>query len=496
MNARGALRRLANDKHLPYYVLGALSLLYLVPIWGAPYLVMQDVPGHVELGCELVGLWKGDKTFTDVLFVHPQPWANSLASLLLGVIMLVVPGYTAMKIALSMYVLLWPLSVALLLRSFGRSPWLALIALPTTLDMAWAWGFYNFLLAKPVWCLCLVATRRFATTGGLRRGLELTALLVLLFLSHSLLWLLCLAQAPLIGVLKSPTWKRVVVGPWPFLLAGAISYPFFKTTYVPDGEIKNWFTPGKAWDEAWSNLGKLNSGDGDERAWWLALAALVLVFVAAGARMWRETDRDRVALLLCACTALCAYLYGPMAVPQASIIAQRLLVYGVVLLVACAPSPSRVIAPVIAVIMLVAAVVHTSDLTRMYRGFSREEMGDFEALLAKAPKNGRLATLYTNPLSKWGVHADMWHWPKLHCSIGHGYTDDVFAYRKQAFVELTPAARKRGFEVQSPGPSPDRLKRFDALLVRGDVRAVTPALSVLEPLGSTGTWHLFKVKKQ
>jgi hypothetical protein len=492
---RGLWRLWKTDPRAPFYVVGALSLLYLVPIWGAPYLVMQDVAGHVELGCELVGLWKNDPRFTDVLFVHPQPWANSLPSVLLGVIMLVVPGYTAMKLALSVYVILWPLSVALLLRSFGRSPWLALIALPTTLCMAWAFGFYNFLLAKPVWCLCLIATRRFAVQGGLRRGLELAALLVLLFLSHSLLWLLCLAQAPLIGVLKSPTLKRVLVGPWPFLLAGAISYPFFKATHVEGGEIKHWFTPGKAWDDAWSNLGMLNDGDGDERAWWLALAALVLVFCAAGARLWRETDRDRIALFLCACVAGYAYLYGPMAVPQASIIAQRVLVFGVVLLVASAPSPAVVVAPVMALVMTIATVVHVADTTRMYRGFSREEMGDFEALLAKAPKDGRLATMYTTPLSKWGRHAAMWHWPKLHCSTGHGYTDDVFAYRKQAFVELTPEARKRGFEVQSPGANPDRLKRFDALLLRGDERAIAPARPVLEKLGSTGTWHLYKVRK-
>lgn len=480
----------------PLLVIAFLASFYLLPLWGARYTIMQDVPAHVEIGCQLLHIWRGDPVFTSALFVHGQPWANSLPSVLLAGLLAVVPSFAAVKIALSFYVIAWPLSVALLLRSFGRSPWLALLCLPTTLDFTWAFGFYNFLLAKPLFCLALVYARGVAMDGGAKRGLVLAAILTLLFTSHSLIWILAMGSASLILLLRAESIRTSIARSWPLALSVGASVPFFYHTFSsPSPGATTFRTPLRSLESTWEDLGSLNKSHGDEIAWILALVLLVVVVVTAGRRPLREKGRDRTVLGLLGVFLYIAYIFGPVTLPQVEIVAQRLPVFAAVLLCACAPAPRRALVPVLTFGMAVAAFIHAGDLTRNYRAFSAIEMGNFEELIKLAPPRGRMGTDFQWTTSPYGRENAAWHWPKLYCLYGGGITDDTFAYRHTAFVEVRPEARARGFVTPPNRLRPAALAKYSSFLYRGTAAGERPAKGSLELIGTTGTWRLSKIRK-
>ena len=198
-----------------------------------------------------------------------------------------------------------------------------------------------------------------------------------------------------------------------------------------------------------------------------------------------------------------AALKGPVVLPQVSVVAPRLTALGVAFLFLALPLPAatpvpRALGRVIAAVMLAAMAVFSFQLAQHWRAFSHDEMGDFEDLVARVPAGVRVGTRIPTPFSVHGPHNALWHWPKLACLTSGSFTDDTFAYRATAFVELTPQARARGFIVKNASRVDDAaLDAFGALLVHGDdaEAARTQALGKgrLRPISSTGTWHLFAV---
>jgi hypothetical protein len=491
------MSQLHHRSPLPFYVIGAVASIYLLPLWSARYLVAQDLPAHVELGCQILHVWRGDPDFTSVLFLRPQPWPNSLPNILLAGLLALVPSFTAAKIALSLYVIAWPLSVALLLKSFNRSPWLALLCLPTTLDMGWSFGFFNFVMAKPVFCIALAAARGAAVKGGLRRGIGLAGALTLLFTCHSLIWLVALGCSGLILLLRAPSLSKSIARAWPLAVTGLASVPFFAFTFTaPKGAFNRttWQSPALAISTAWENLGSMTPTHGDEIAWSAALLALFFVIITAKRSALREGGRDRLVLIALTVVTIAAYLFGPTELPGVQVVAQRVLGFSVVLACACAPNPRRLAVPALALGMTAAAALHALDASRSYRAFSASEMGNFEELLGRAPPRGRIATHFQWTTSPYGPHNAAWHWPKLYCLTGHGFTDDMFSYGNVTVIAVRPEARAAGFVMPLHRMQPAVLARYTALLTRGNAAAERPIQGALKFVGAAGSWRLSTVE--
>ncbi len=518
------------------WVTSALALALTLPLWLARFPVAQDLPAHVETAAQIRGLLAGDHATTTMYRLQALPWPNALPTLALAPLLSVVDGLLAAKALVAVGIVLWPLSLLLLFSRLGRSPWLALLTLPTCLDLSFGYGFLHFIVGKPLWALTLVAAVDAGRQATARRLLLLCGALVALFHTHLLLFATAIPACLVLIVTVAPAARgtaptatatptarhraaallAVVGGALPAVVWWR-GMPRATTTDEPAT-----FLPlGEALARVWTNAGDLNAGAIDGVPWTVCAAAFVVV-IADGARRSdaapragaapaaqapQAARRDTAALALVALALAAFSLLGPVRTAHVSVIAERFVALAVALALGLPQGGlSRRAVVVVVTGAALATTVAVVDLTRHWRAFSTRDMGDFDALLAQIPDGARVATHYASALSPHGRHNAAWHWPKL-VALGGGVTDDSFAWRATSVVALRPGARAQ----RSPGLDGAALRGWDFLLVRtagtapfGEQRhqpavASDPALSrrlrrlPLSLVISTGTWTLYRV---
>src|SRR6185437_5090436 len=79
------------------------------------------------------------------LRLRPVPYI--LFYLVIHLLMFIVSIETANKIFLTIYLLLFPLSILMVARALRRSPWLALGGFALAFNQTWIYGFESYLMA-------------------------------------------------------------------------------------------------------------------------------------------------------------------------------------------------------------------------------------------------------------------------------------------------------------------------------------------------------------
>lgn len=494
-------------------VVEAALLLLVTPyvwlLWSVEFPMMQDLGGHLEIGY-LYGLVNDGGSSTYV--AQSAPWPNTLGPWALSHLGPLLGYLTAAKLLLTLYLLTWPLTVSLVARALDRSPWLAILAIPAALDANWAFGFFNYILAKPLLMLSLYAAIRLARGPDeeqsdlplwkrrrIRWGAALTALLILTFLTHALVWLVTMAGCGFALLVFSSGWKRLT-HQLPLVLVAPIMLPYQLTAGGRDGRW-SWNNPEHAFDTLWEDFAHLNTGHGEEWAF-ATLFALWLCLMALPSRPRFSTQ----AFLLSSIVVLfLGYMFGPRHITGVDVIVQRqlFLVWTFMMLL-----PATTLAfPHRLFLFLggaIAILPHVHLTHANYVAFNTHDMGDFSQLLEQIPPGATLAVAYTRQFrgrSAYGDHAPLWHWPKLHHVRHGGRTSDSFAFRPYSTITLSPEARARGLDLQeyrwvvrSDGT---HLGGWDYQLKRGFADDPPPLEQHHEALiGQTGHWYLFKLREE
>ena len=500
------LQRLgATQEGQAWLLLGLGALPYVWLLFSVQYLPMQDLPGHIELSYLHDRVSAGDPAFTGNYRIAPQPWPNSLSTLLLSLFGGALGFPVGVKLILALYVLTWPLSLGLLARSLGRTPALALLALPTIVDFNWAIGFLNYLLAKPVTVAALVGALWFCRRPSPGRGAALFGLLTLSFIAHAIAYAVAMAGAGLAIVYFSRRWRRLT-NLWPVVLACAVPYRYVAAqarAKAPGSWSWYDFDTGIPW--GWNHLGDLGSSNFEEWTYVISFALWLLVF------LWQQhrpdgrgdgphAESSSLFLWLGGFLLFVLYGWGPAHMPNVAIICPRLLVFAwVLMLLLPLGMPSGWRRAVVVAGMCLAVGLHVGGTSSRYARFNRVEMAGFEELVRMIPPGKALAVHYARLQSPFAKHAAMWHWPKLHTvwNGGGARTDDSFASRSTSFVTLTEPALATGTFTGSPGLNPGALARWDYLLVHGGDRPGIAAAvaSVATPVGTRSEWHLYRIRK-
>ncbi len=483
----------------------AVSVVVAVPLVAVRFPIGQDLPAHTETAAQILALWRGDADVAAHYVLHGLPWPNALPTMALAALMTVIDGVDAARLMTGLGLVLWPTSLALLCRPLGRSPLWALAALPTTYDLAFAYGFFHFVVGKPLWALVLAHAVDTARSSDVRKVVVLALLLPVLFCTHLLLGLSAVALSMVIIVVIGDGWRRriagvvtCVVGAVPALwwMHGQPTAPKDSLIALPLAEAVN---------HLWANLGDIAPDHSDSGPW--LLAAVVVAIAVIGALVhgpWRAGWRSRETLLFLTLGLLTLgfALLGPIRTAQASVVAERFSSLGVALLVLAVPITIdhgrrwQRLAVVAAGIII--AVVMAAGTTSRWRAFNHHEMGDFDALLQRIPAGTATATHFVRPLSVNGRFNVLWHWPKL-VALRGGVTDDSFAWRATCVVGLRDSAtppRRRALRANEPFSSKG-LVGFDQLLVQGHDRRIDAAVrsGLLTPMMSTGVWHLLRINQ-
>jgi hypothetical protein len=196
------------DRHLAvlYGVLGALTVLAIVPVWLPDWLALFDYGGYLHQGA-VIADWQLQPRYTQLFDRVSYPTPVWLVPNLLSVLALGVDVDTAGRILLTLGIGSVPWAALLLARAAGHSQWLALGT------AAWMWhhdvalGHLPMVLALPL----LLALLALHLHGLKHRGpwplLGLVVGLAVLAVLHPLPWLVVALGLPALGLLT-----RVGVG--------------------------------------------------------------------------------------------------------------------------------------------------------------------------------------------------------------------------------------------------------------------------------------------
>jgi hypothetical protein len=492
-------------------VVGLLAAVSTLPLWLARFPVAQDLPAHIETAAQIRALVAGDPTISAKYVLHGLPWPNALPTLLLAALTDVVDGLVAARVLIAVGVAAWPVALALLLRRLGRPALLAVLAVPTAFDLSFAYGFIHFVVGKPLWVLTLVATIdvvrstpaprssgavawRDAWLPMVRAGLPaagLAALFVALFCTHLLLFATAVPLSAALIVAVRAGWSgRLVAAAG--VVAGALPAVWWWLVAQPPptpGGGYAFRAPFQAVQQLWSNGGDLHPGASDVVPW--VLCACGLAWACLDATPGTATRRQTGVVVLLFAGVGAFALLGPVRTPHVSVVAERFTSLTVALAVGLsARVPSARARRVVVAVAFVAVASLVVDVTRHWRAFAAEDMGDFDGLLARVPPGSRVATHYVTPFSPHGNHNAAWHWPKLVALRGSS-TDDSFAWRSTCVVGLRDGVRP----PRHPRLVDDELSAWDFLLVRGASASADRTLAriALDLVVETGRWRLYRV---
>lgn len=500
-----SLARAQGGERAAYWWIALLSLPYVWLIWRHEFLPMQDLSGHVELSFLHDRLIQGDPAYTPYYRISPQPWPNSLSTLVLSVVGRVVGFEHGVKALLSLYVIAWPLSLAVLARLLGRPPAIAVFTLPTLLDFNWALGFFNYLLAKPLIVLSVCSAISFSRRPTAARGFLLFGVVWLALLGHGLAYIVSGAWCAITIVYFSRGRKRLL-NLWPLALSTLLPVRYFLLQRESPQSPGTWnFPPLDAIFHAfWGNLANLNSSSAEELAYLILMVAWLFT-MAMGGRPDREdsatTRQGSLFVWLSSTILFFGYLFGPMFMPNVDLVAVRVwvLAFGVGLLLPIDLPRPRFARSLPLLAMVASVVVHVRGTHLMYTQFNEIDMQRFSELIDLIPSGKAVLPHYYRNFSAFARESSMWHWPKLYGvrKAKGGHTDDTFAWRTTSYVTLTDKALADGTYVAPLAWDRHFIARWDYVLSCGGPKDWTAydLQELGEHVASRGEWHLFRVRK-
>ena len=172
----------------------------VIPLWSSELLPFMDLPQHLATIRVLAGLddpqvagfYDASLGSTQYLgyyyLVEALAWFSDLD--------------TGNRLALSLYALALPLSLAAYLKAFGRDPAVSLLSVPLVFNTFLFMGFANYVLAFPLIFFALALLRRLMDTFSLGSCIGLALLTLAIFYSHVHAFLIYGLAAGLIGLLS------------------------------------------------------------------------------------------------------------------------------------------------------------------------------------------------------------------------------------------------------------------------------------------------------
>ena len=214
----------------PTWLLGALIIAYLLPIWLFPYFPTQDGVSHVYNSQILTEYRNPDYEFRAYYEINGYPFPNWLSHFALAMLMFVFPPLIAEKVFLSLYVILFPLAMRYFLNaahgyepenlrrdtlrnvdakfaqpnSLTKEPGrhsLVILSFTFIYNYLLLMGFYNFAVSVPLFFLTLGYWYRHRDALNVKRAVLLNLLIVVTYFAHLISYAFSLFSIALLSVL-------------------------------------------------------------------------------------------------------------------------------------------------------------------------------------------------------------------------------------------------------------------------------------------------------
>jgi len=476
-----------------------LTLVSLLPIWLVRFPPLQDYPNHL-LSAHIIAHYNNpnfDYAQNFVLWWRPVP--NVLGALIMAGLARIVAMPLAGKLFLSLYIILFPLSIFYLTNAVDANKLLlGLFSFPLTYSWFFNMGFLNFCLSLPLYFFAVGFWWR--TKSGQQnrviRVVVLGLLTLLIYLSHFITfgaWVITVVLLSLASVGWRTTAKRglLLTG-----LAAIILIPaalIFDTVRTQLGEILDLITPSVI---AFASLSTklaiayrpfISFRTLVEGAILLALLFLYLALLCRNAAQWTATPFLGLALLM-----VSLFLVLPVGFRGPFYIARRLLILAIVLGLPVLYVPARLRWRFVLIgFLVVMSIAHTNVMLGVYRQ-ADAELTDYYAGLQHIPP--RQTVLPILRVHRGYVYYHEHAWAYHHIDHG-GLSPYVFSGRDQLLsyrcrpplpydddVGFAKAMARRNLYVFLSGRASESMKT--ALLIQG-----------FEPYISLGDSVIYKVAR-
>lgn len=475
--------------------LAAFTLLCL-PFWFTPFIPIADLPQHL---CQITlakQVFSGEATHLVIQWYHP----NTLVYLLVAAWMAVLPPIAAGKAVMISIMASWIGAVFYLAHQRRRSVPTAIIASILVFNVAWYWGFINFMVGWPVFVL-LVA--RLGSTQRPVQGWELLVLSAALLLAHSL-WFLMASLLLFLHCLfaRHVPWplRRLRLAWWcPGGLYALVWFVFFNKSVV-----HHRFNTAARWHD--SPLERLDPSylasyvfGGIPTDWTrLFLAGMVLWVIAAAITHGRDFSKnvDRLLLAVGGIIGFCS-LVMPSSFMVTILFSARWMAIACALLILAVPAPRwpRAVSWAFALMLALAMGGVTSF---HWRAIYQQGLPGLAESLEAVPPSAHVIGIDTEPTTKWIRDRPFSHMYAYAQALEGGGLNFSFSEHPSVLV-----VRKQPRELPWPFGVGGRASRmqdahyihFDVAMVHGSEKtqrefAAKPFLSALT---TNGTWRAYQI---
>jgi hypothetical protein len=483
-----------------------LTALILVPVWRQRMLPMLDTPNHLALVRGWHSFHDPSWHISDFFELRLRAVPYMLFYVFIDLAMYVVPIEIANKLFLSIYLILFPLSVLALARTLKRSPWLAVGAFALAFNQNWIYGFSSYLLSTAFFFFALSLLVSFLRDGGRWRAWMLGAVCVLMYFGHVLPWFTFGLCAMAVLALYWRDYKRVVWASTAMLPSLVLAV----LAVVNDKAERAYMKTGESFNGSWHDFPtdvkefprrvmELFPGKLDYVVLGVIAVTVVGLALYYGVGKSQEQRETRVLKWLLIVLGL-TYLSLPYNVNK------PLSWWFISPRVPSLMAPLLLIAPMavidgrkrlLMVPMIIACMVLPLKLARLYKDFSNRNAA-FMRLVEEVPRGKSCFVVYRGMMR--GVSSEeksgdpatsapaYWHWTSWPMALRGGFGPHVFdqgvPIRPIKPLKAPPYANADTFDIrQAP--------EFDYYLVRtpNETMDREPSIKQVDALGE---WVLFR----
>jgi len=484
----------------------ALTIVVLFPVWHQRLLPMLDTPNHLAL----VRAWH---SFNDPSYkisdyyslrIRPVPYLLFYATL--HFMMFVTSVEVANKIFLSVYLILFPLSVLSLAKALKRSPWLALGAFALAFNQNWIYGFSSYLMGTCFMFFSWALLIRYLAEGGRLRVALLCVSTLLAYLGHVMPWFCIGLGGIAILILDWRRWRRGLVAAAAMLPSLLLAIAM----YLQERQDRTYMKQGDGFAASWRDfptlviefprrIMELFPGVFDYAVLGIITACVIAVYftrVRGGASTDAHSERQlKWLLILLALT----YLTLPYQITKPLywwFISPRVPSMMAPLILLWPRGPIEGWRRLLLIPMVAACLALPIKLGILYRDFSNRNLAVMR-LLAEVPRGANTLVVVRgmmrgpNPEEKSGDPATSgpvyWHFSSWPMALNGGYDPYLFdqgiPVRPKVMLKAPTWSTADTFDIrQAP--------EFDYYLVRLPMDSMQrePSLKLVDELGE---WSLF-----
>jgi hypothetical protein len=422
-----------------------LTVMVLIPVWRQRLLPMLDTPNHLAL----VRAWHSfnDPTYkiADYYTLRVRPVPYILFYLTIHLLMYVVNIEIANKIFLSIYLILFPLSILALARALKRSPWLALGGFALAFSQNWTYGFSSYLMGTCFMFFSLAFLIRFMDEGRRRWAVLLGLCTVLTYFGHIMTWFCFGLLAITLLVLHWKKWRRGMI-------ASAVMLPSVSLAliaWVEERGERTFMKTGDGLGGSWRDFPTavmefprrvMELFPGNLDMWVLGTIAATVLGLAIwqGTRVRGEGEAEQQRIKWMLIVLGITYLALPYAITRPMswwYVSPRLpaMMAPLILLLPAATISGR--QRLLMLPMVIACIVLPLKLTKLYRDFSARNI-PFMRLVSELPRGSKTLVVVRGMMRGAGSEEKSgdpatsapvyWHFSSWPMAIHGGYSPYVF----------------------------------------------------------------------